>query len=161
MDYRKEFNFNAIYLIPANLYGPGDNFDPELSHVIPSLIRRFDEAVKKKKEKVEVWGSGKASREFFHVRDAARAIVLALKKYNDSNPLNLGAGKDYMINDIVKMIAGNLKYSGEIHWDASKPEGQIRRCFDVSKAKKEIDFKAVISLEEGLKETIKWYKAQK
>jgi GDP-L-fucose synthase len=155
--YRQQYGFNAIYLLPVNLYGPRDNFNPESSHVIPALIRKFVEAVREKKPSVEVWGTGAASREFLYVEDAARGIVLATERYNKSEPVNLGAGKEISIRDLVEIIRQHTGYTGKIHWDSSKPDGQPRRCLVTSRAEKEFGFVAQVPFEEGLKWTVKWY----
>lgn len=155
--YRQQYNFNSIFLLPVNLYGPGDNFDLESSHVIPALIRKFTEAVENKKEVVEVWGTGKASREFLYVEDAARAIILATEKYNKPEPVNIGAGFEIKIKDLVELIAEFTGFEGEIKWDTSKPDGQPRRCLDVSKAKEEFGFEAKTDFRKGLKKTIEWF----
>jgi len=156
--YRQQYGFNSIYLLPVNLYGPGDNFNPESSHVIPALIKKFTEAVRDNEPFVEVWGTGSASREFLYVDDAARAVVMAAEKYNKSDPVNVGAGNEISIKDLVSIIARHTGFNGEIHWDTSKPDGQPRRGLDVSRAEKEFGFKAEIPFEEGLKRTIEWYK---
>jgi GDP-L-fucose synthase len=155
--YRQQYGFNAIYLLPVNLYGPRDNFNPESSHVIPALIKKFVEAVREKKSVVDVWGTGAASREFLYVDDAARAIVLATEKYNKPDPVNLGAGKEISIKDLVKIIQKHTGFTGTIHWDISKPDGQPRRCLVTSRAEKEFGFVAQVPFEEGLKRTIHWY----
>jgi len=126
--YRQQYGFNSIYLLPVNLYGPRDNFNPESSHVIPALIKKFVEAVREKKPSVDVWGTGAASREFLYVEDAARAIVLATERYNKPEPVNLGAGKEISIRDLVTIIKEQTGFNGEIHWDTSRPDGQPRRC---------------------------------
>jgi len=159
--YRRQYGFNAIFLLPVNLYGPGDNFDLESSHVIPALIRKFTEAVRDNRSEVEVWGTGEVSREFLYVEDAAEAIVLATERYNKPEPVNIGAGFEIKIKDLVKLIAELTGFKGEIRWDASKPDGQPRRRLDTSKAKKEFGFEAKVDFREGLRRTIKWYKAQK
>lgn len=156
--YRKQYGFNSIFLLLVNLYGPGDNFELESSHVVPALIRKFTEAVKENKREVEVWGTGKASREFLCVEDAAEGIVLATEKYNKPEPVNIGAGVEIEIQDLVKLIAELTGFQGRIKWDATKPGGQPRRCLDTSKAKREFGFEAKTSLREGLKRTIEWYK---
>jgi len=156
--YRQQYDFNSIFLLPVNLYGPGDNFDPESSHVIPALIRKFSEAVKSGSKTVEVWGTGAASREFLYVEDAAMGIAMATEKYNKPDPVNLGSGKEISIKDLVEMIAGLTGFEGEIKWDTTKPDGQLRRCLDVSRAKKEFEFEAEMRFEEGLHRTISWYK---
>lgn len=156
--YRQQYDFNSIFLLPVNLYGPGDNFDPESSHVIPALIRKFNEAVKSGSKTVEVWGTGAASREFLYVKDAARGIVMAAERYDKPDPVNLGSGKEMSIKDLVEIIARLTGFEGEISWDTTKPDGQPRRCLDVSKAKMEFGFEAEMGFEEGLRRTISWYK---
>ncbi|MHB8117583.1 MAG: GDP-L-fucose synthase family protein [Methanothrix sp.] len=156
--YRQQYDFNSIFLLPVNLYGPGDNFDPESSHVIPALIRKFSEAVKSGSKTVEVWGTGVASREFLYVEDAARGIVIAAERYDKPDPVNLGSGKEINIKDLVEMIARLTGFEGEINWDTTKPDGQPRRCLDVSRAKREFGFEAEMGFEEGLRRTISWYK---
>ena len=155
--YRQQYGFNSIFLLPVNLYGPGDNFDLENSHVIPALIRKFAEAVKNNNKEVVVWGTGKVSREFLYVEDAARGIILATEKYNKPEPVNLGAGFEIKIRDLVELIAELTGFDGEIKWDTTKPDGQPRRCLDVSRAEKEFGFKAKTDFREGLKQTIEWY----
>ncbi len=155
--YRQQYGFNAIYLLPVNLYGPRDNFDPESSHVIPALIKKFVEAVQKKETVVEVWGTGSASREFLYVEDAARAVVLAAERYNKPDPVNIGAGREISIKDLVGIIQKNTGFTGEVHWDTSKPDGQPRRCLVTSRAKEEFGFEANVAFDEGLKKTIEWY----
>lgn len=159
--YRQQYNFNAIFLLPVNLYGPGDNFDVESSHVIPALIRKFTEAVEHNKKKVVVWGSGKASREFLYVEDAAEGIILAAEKYNKPEPVNIGAGFEIRIKDLVAFIAEFTGFKGSINWDTSKPDGQPRRALDTSRAKEEFGFEAKVDFREGLKKTIEWYKANR
>jgi len=155
--YRQQYGFNAIYLLPVNLYGPGDNFNPESSHVIPALIKKFTEAKKKNDPSVEVWGTGAASREFLYVDDAARGLVLAAEHYNKPEPVNLGSGMEITIQDLVELITELTGYKGEIHWDRTKPDGQPKRCLDVSRAKREFGFEARMPFREGLKRTIAWY----
>ena len=152
--YRAQYGFNAIYLLPVNLYGPHDNFDPSSSHVIPALIKKFISA----KDEVEVWGDGSASREFLYVADAARGIVDAMEKYDGGEPVNLGSGVEITIKDLVEKIQDLTGFEGSVKWDTSKPNGQPRRCLDVSRAEKEFGFKAQMSFDEGLKKTIEWYK---
>jgi len=159
--YRAQYGFNAIYLLPVNLYGPGDNFDPRSSHVIPALIRKFAEAEDSGSKKVEAWGTGEASREFLYVDDAAEGIVLAAEKYNSPEPVNLGAGFEIRIKDLVVLISKLMGFKGEIVWDPSKPDGQPRRMLDVSRAKKLFGFKAKTKFETGLKTTIDWYMANR
>ena len=155
--YRQQYGFNSIFLLPVNLYGPGDNFDLESSHVIPALIRKFTEAVESDKREVIVWGTGKASREFLYVEDAAEAIILATEKYNKPEPVNLGAGFEIKIKDLVELIAELTGFDGEIVWDTTKPDGQPRRCLDVSRAEKEFGFNAKTKFEKGLRKTVEWY----
>jgi GDP-L-fucose synthase len=155
--YRQQYGFDAIYLLPVNLYGPGDNFNPDSSHVIPALIKKFIDAKESGSGKVEVWGTGAASREFLFVDDAARAIVLAAQKYDKPDPVNIGSCMEITINQLVDLIAELTGFEGEIIWDTSKPDGQPRRMLDVSVAEKEFGFKANVGFEEGLKRTIEWY----
>lgn len=159
--YRTQYGLNSIYLLSVNLYGPKDNFDPNTSHVIPALIKKIHDAIKDKKDYIEVWGDGSATREFLHVEDAARAIVLATKRYNKSDPINIGYGKEIAIKDLVELIAKLMKFKGKIRWDTTKPNGQPRRCLDVSKAERELKFRAKVPLETGLKRTIYWYLNQR
>jgi len=156
--YRQQYGFNSIFILPVNLYGPGDNFDPNSSHVIPALIKKCTDAVRMGKKEITIWGSGKPTREFLYVEDAARGIMLAAEKYNKSDPVNLGAGFEISINDLAKLIARLIGFKGKVVFDRSKPDGQPRRRLDVSKAKKEFSFKAKEKLEHGLKKTIIWYK---
>lgn len=155
--YREQYGFNAIYLLPVNMYGPGDNFDPESSHVIPALIKKFYDAKKKNDLEVIVWGTGKATREFLYVEDAARGIVLATEKYNKPHPINLGATFEISIKNLAELIAGLIGYKGKIVWDKTKPDGQPRRKVDASKAAKEFGFNALTTFEKGLKKEIDWY----
>ena len=155
--YRQQYGYNSIFLLPVNLYGPGDNFDPESSHVIPALIRKFTEAVQNNKKEVEVWGTGKASREFLYVEDAAGGILLAAERYDKPEPVNLGAGFEIKIVDLVELIAELTEFDGEIRWDTTKPDGQPRRCLDVSRAEKEFGFRAKTDFRDGLKKTVEWY----
>jgi GDP-L-fucose synthase len=155
--YRQQYGFNAITLLPVNLYGPGDNFDPTSSHVIPALIRKVVEARTSRQEFIEVWGTGTVSREFLFVRDAAKAITLAAERYNNPDPVNIGSGMEIRICDLAPMICELCRYHGEIRWDASKPDGQPRRCLDVTRARDEFGFVAETPFREGLAETVKWY----
>lgn len=155
--YRQQYGFNSIFLLPVNLYGPGDNFDPVSSHVIPALIKKIYEAKKNNKKDVVVWGTGKPTREFFYVCDAAQAIILAAEKYNKSDPVNIGAGFEISIRQLVNLICKLMDYKGKIIWDKSKPDGQPRRMLDTTKAQKEFGFKAKTNFREGLKTTIEWY----
>jgi len=156
--YRQEYGFNAIYLLPVNLYGPGDNFDPSSSHVIPALIKKIYDAKTAGAPFIEAWGTGSASREFLYVDDAAEGIVLATERYDGAAPVNLGSGMEITIKDLTETICRLMDYKGEIHWDATKPDGQPRRMLDVSRAEKEFGFKAIVGFEEGLRTTIEWYK---
>lgn len=159
--YRQQYGFNAIYLLPVNLYGPRDNFDPESSHVIPALIRKCVEAVEKGAKEIIIWGTGRPTREFLYVADAAEAILLAVEKYNKPDPVNIGAGFEISIRDLVELIAEFTGFRGEFIWDAAKPDGQPRRMLDVTKAEREFGFRAKVSLKDGLKRTVDWYKANK
>ncbi|MHC4322290.1 MAG: GDP-L-fucose synthase family protein [Planctomycetota bacterium] len=156
--YRQQYGFNSIYLLPVNLYGPGDNFDPESSHVIPALIKKCIDAMYSNDSQITVWGTGNPTREFLYVEDCADAIVLATEKYNKSEPVNIGAGFEISIKDLVELIVDLTGFKGKITWDSTKPDGQPRRMLDTSRAFKEFEFKAKISFEEGLKRTIEWYK---
>jgi len=155
--YRKEYGLNSIHLLLANLYGPCDNFDLKYSHVIPALIRKCINAIENNENNIVVWGTGKASREFLFVEDAAEAVVLATENYNEGAPINVGNSKEISMKELVSLITELTGFKGEIKWDISKPDGQPRRCLDVSKAKKEFGFEAKTSLREGLKKTIGWY----
>ena len=155
--YRQQYGLNAIYLLPANLYGPGDNFHPELSHVIPALIRKCIEAREEGAPQVVVWGTGSASREFLYVDDAAEAIVLATEHYDGSEPVNLGTGSEISIRTLVGQIARLAGYEGDIHWDESKPDGQPRRSLDTERAQQLFGFRARTDFEAGLAQTIEWY----
>jgi len=157
--YRQQYEFNAVYLLPVNLYGPGDNFNPEQSHVIPALIRKFTEAVDRGEDTVIVWGSGTASREFLFVEDAAEAIVLAAEHYNKSDPVNIGSGLEITIRNLAEMIAGITGFNGSIVWDADKPDGQPRRCLDTSRARDAFGFQAKTDFKTGLEKTIAWYRS--
>ncbi len=159
--YRKQYGFNSIFLLPVNLYGPGDNFDPDSSHVIPAIIKKVYEAKVAGKSKIVLWGTGKATREFLFVRDCAEGIVLATEKYDKSDPVNLGAGKEISIKDLGEMICRLSDFDGKIEWDTSKPDGQPRRCLDTQKARSGFGFQAKTDFEIGLKETIDWYNKQR
>jgi len=163
--YRQQYGFNSIFLMPVNLYGPGDNFDPKSSHVIPALIKKFIDAQPQPQPQpypqpqpsITVWGTGKPSREFIYVQDAAEAIILATERYNKPDPVNIGTGLEITIKDLVELIAKLTGFKGKIVCDKSKPDGQPRRCLDTTKAEKEFGFKAKVSFEEGLGKTIEWY----
>jgi len=157
--YRQQYGFASIYLMLVNLYGPRDNFDPASSHVIPALIKRCLDAIRNSERAVTVWGTGKATREFIYVRDAAEGIVLAAERYDGEEPVNLGAGFEISIGDLVGLITELTGFRGSIEWDASKPDGQPRRMLDVSRAEEWFGFKATTSFEEGLRGTIAWYRA--
>jgi len=174
--YRQQYGFNGIYLLPVNLYGPGDNFDPQSSHVIPALIKKCVDAVREGKDEIVVWGTGEVTREFIYVEDAAEGILLAAERYDKPGPVNIGAGfsaqggslpagwqagasgGEIRIKDLVDLIAKLTGFKGKIVWDSTKPDGQPRRMLDTTRAEKEFDFKAKTSFEEGLKKTIEWYK---
>lgn len=155
--YREQYGFNSIFLLPANLYGPGDNFDLETSHVIPALIRKCVEARRSRAPFVEVWGTGKVSREFLFVEDCAEGLVKAAAVYNESDPVNLGNGREVIIKDLVETIARLTGYQGEIKWQSDKPDGQPRRQLDTTRAFEKFGFRAQTSLEDGLRKTIDWY----
>ena len=159
--YRQEYAFNSIFLMPVNLYGPGDNFNPDSSHVIPALIKKCCEAVETGVDSIDVWGTGAASREFLHVDDAARAIVLAAEHYDRSDPVNIGAGFEITIRSLVEKIAALSGFRGEIRWDHTKPDGQPRRSVDTRRAEERFGFRSEISFDEGLKQTIAWYQAER
>jgi GDP-L-fucose synthase len=156
--YRQEYGFNSIFLLPVNLYGPGDNFNPKSSHVIPALIKKCVDAINNGDKFIECWGTGSASREFIYVEDAAEGILLATEKYNGAEPVNIGAGFEITVKELVEKIAKLTGFKGEIRWDATKPDGQPRRCLDTSRAKKLFDFEAKTNFDAGLKATIEWYK---
>ncbi len=159
--YRAQYGFNSIYLLPVNLYGPGDNFDPRSSHVIPALIKRIFDALDTDEDEIVVWGSGRATREFLYVEDAAEGILLAAERYDKPDPVNLGAGFEIPIEDLVQLIVEHAGFDGRIVWDTSKPDGQPRRCLDTTKAEKEFGFKAKTDFRKGLKSTIEWYREQR
>ena len=156
--YRQQYGFNGIYLLPVNLYGPRDNFNPDSSHVIPALIKKCVDAVVENKNEIVVWGTGDVSREFIYVEDAAEGIILAAEKYNKYSPVNIGAGFEIKIKDLVEIIKHLTGYKGKIIWDKSKPDGQPRRMLNTERAKLEFNFVAKMKLEDGIKKTIEWYK---
>lgn len=158
--YRKQYGFNSIFLLPVNLYGPGDNFDPRSSHVIPALIKKCFDAIMHHEKEIVVWGTGRATREFFYVEDAAHAIRLATEKYNGKEPLNLGAGFEISIRELAGLIAELTGFSGRITWDETKPDGQPRRMLDITKAYDELGFRAGTDLRKGLEKTIAWYRSR-
>ncbi len=155
--YREQYGFNAIHLMPVNLYGPNDDFDLKNSHVVPALIKKMVDAKKEGRESIELWGTGSASREFLYVEDCAKGILMATKYYNKSEPINLGASSETTIKDLAETTKELVGFKGKIIWDTSKPDGQPRRCLDTSKAEKEFGFKAQTSLDKGLRKTIEWY----
>jgi GDP-L-fucose synthase len=155
--YRQQYGFNSIFLLPTNLYGPGDNFDVESSHVIPALIRKCIEAKEREDAHIVVWGTGKPTREFLYVEDAAEGILMAAEHYNESEPVNLGSGKEISIWDLVHLIARLTGFEGKIVWDTSKPDGQPRRCLDTKKAEQVFSFRPRVPFEEGLRRTVAWY----
>lgn len=159
--YRQQYGFNAIYLLPTNLYGPGDNFDPSSSHVIPALIKKAVEAVDRGDPQIEAWGTGSPTREFLYVEDAAEGILLATERYNKPDPVNLGSGMEISIKELTELIARLTGFKGKIVWDTSKPDGQPRRMLDTSRADEEFGFRATTSFEVGLKHTVDWYLAQR
>jgi GDP-L-fucose synthase len=158
--YREQYGFNSIFLLPANLYGPGDNFDLESSHVIPALIRKCVEARAQGAKFVEAWGTGNASREFLYVSDCADGILRAAAMYDESEPVNLGTGSEIKISELLQLIARLTRFEGEIRWQTDKPDGQPRRRLDVSRAFEKFGFQASTSLEDGLRQTVEWYENQ-
>jgi len=159
--YRQQYGFNSIFLLPVNMYGPRDNFDPESSHAIPAIIRKCVDAVKAGAKEVVLWGTGKATREFLHADDAAEAIVLAAERYNGAAPVNIGAGMEISIADLATLIARLTGFTGKIVWDTTKPDGQPRRSLDTKRAEQEFGFRARVPFEQGLKETIDWYRTHR
>jgi GDP-L-fucose synthase len=155
--YRQQYGINVIHLIPVNLYGPGDNFDPASSHVIPALIKKCVDARERGDDHIDVWGTGSASREFLYVDDAAEGIVLGAERYDGAEPVNLGVGHEITIRELVTLIARLTAFTGELHWDASKPDGQPRRALDTSRARERFGFVAGTSFEDGLRSTVDWY----
>ena len=156
--YREQYGFNAIYLLPVNLYGPRDNFDPASSHVIPALIKKCFDAIENEEQEIVVWGDGSPTREFLYVEDCAEAIVLATERYDMPDPVNIGAGMEISIKDLVHLIANLTGFKGRVTWDTSKPGGQPRRCLDVTRAEREFGFRARTNFDEGLRRTIEWYR---
>lgn len=157
--YRQQYGLDAIYLLPVNLYGPRDNFHPQSSHVIPALIRKCVEARKRGDASISAWGTGKASREFLYVEDCAEGLVRSMESYDSPEPMNLGSGREISIKDLTELVARLSGFTGQINWDPTKPDGQPRRCLDITRAQKALDFTARTSLEEGLKQTIAWFEA--
>jgi GDP-L-fucose synthase len=159
--YRQEYGFNAIYLLPVNLYGPRDNFDLESSHVIPALIRKCIEAQERGAQEIAVWGTGGATREFLYAEDAAEGILLATERYDKPDPVNLGSGREIAIRDLAALIQRLTGFEGRLIWDTTKPDGQPRRCLDTSRAEREFGFRARTTFEDGLRRTIAWYRDQR
>ena len=159
--YRDQYNFEGIYLLPVNLYGPGDNFDPESSHVIPALIKKCLDAIDAQAPAIEVWGTGSASREFLYVADAASGIVQAAERYAAADPVNLGAHREITIRELITLIAEVTGFQGEIRWDSTKPDGQPRRCLDTTRAREQFGFAASTDFRTGLQKTIDWYREQR
>ena len=156
--YREQYGLNAIFLLPVNLYGPNDNFDPQTSHAIPAIIRKCVDAVDTGSEQIVLWGTGKATREFLHVDDAAEGILLASERYNEAAPVNLGAGMEISIKDLASLIAKLVGFQGRIVWDSSKPDGQPRRSLDTTRAAEKFGFRARVPFEQGLRETVEWFR---
>jgi GDP-L-fucose synthase len=154
---RSQYGQRSIYLLPTNLYGPGDKFDPGVSHVIPALIKKCVDAIARGDDEIEVWGTGRATREFLYVDDAAEGVVLATERYDDPEPVNLGSGREVPIKELAQVIARLTGFEGSLRWNTSKPDGQPRRLVDATRAEKEFGFKAETPLEEGLRATIDWY----
>jgi GDP-L-fucose synthase len=159
--YRREYGSNVIHLLPVNLYGPGDNFDPATSHVIPALVRKIQDALERGASELEVWGTGAATREFLYVSDAARGIVLAAERYDEAEPVNLGAGFEISIRNLVALVGRLMGFRGRVRWDHTKPDGQPRRCLDTTRAEQRFGFRATTGFEEGLRTTIDWYREQR
>ncbi|MFQ5480704.1 MAG: GDP-L-fucose synthase family protein [Thermodesulfobacteriota bacterium] len=159
--YREQYGFNSIFLLPVNLYGPGDNFDPRSSHVIPALIKKCLDAEEAGAPSITVWGTGRATREFLYVEDAAEGIVLAAERYNSSEPVNLGAGFEISIRDLITLIVELTAFRGDVLWDKTKPDGQPRRCLDTSRAREEFGFTAEVEFREGLLRAIEWYREER
>lgn len=159
--YRRQYGLNAIYLLPVNLYGPGDHFDLESSHVIPGLIRKCVEAVERGEPLIQVWGDGSPTREFLYVKDAARGILAAMQHYDAPEPVNLGTGEEISIANLARLIAEETGFHGTLQWDTSRPNGQPRRCLDITRAEREFGFRAGTSLRDGLRATIAWYRANR
>jgi GDP-L-fucose synthase len=159
--YRAQYGFNAIYLLPVNLYGPGDNFDVETSHVIPSLIRKCVEAKENGHREIVLWGDGSPTREFLYVEDAAEGLLLATEHYDGDEPINLGSGNEIAIRDLARMVAAEVGFTGDILWDTTKPNGQPRRCLDVSQAKEQFGFQAICPFGQGIAKTVRWYLASR
>jgi len=159
--YRQQYDFNSIFLVPVNLYGPGDNFDPASSHVIPALIKKCVDAVENGEKEIVCWGDGSPTREFLYVDDAAEGVLLAAERYNKREPVNLGTSQEISLIDLVNLISNYTGFKGKITWDTTKPNGQPRRCLDTSRAEREFNFRARMDFKEGLKRTIDWYKAHR
>jgi len=159
--YRDQYGYNSIFLLPVNLYGPGDNFDPRSSHVIPALILKCLEALESRADSIEVWGDGSATREFLFVEDAANAILLASERYDSSEPVNLGSGEEISIKELVGKVAATVGFKGRIVWDATKPNGQPRRKLDTRRAEERFAFRASTSFDEGLRRTVRWYRFER
>jgi GDP-L-fucose synthase len=155
--YRQEYGLNAVYLLPVNLYGPRDNFDPQSSHVIPALIKKCVDARDRGDTVIECWGTGSATREFLYVKDAAEGVVLAAERYHKPEPINLGSGQEISIRDLVNRVARLTRFTGDIRWDATRPDGQPRRCLDVEKAAREFGFRATTNFDDGLRAAIRWH----
>ncbi len=157
--YRQQYGFNSIFLLPTNLYGPGDNFDPRSSHVIPALIRKCVEAMESGRDYIDVWGDGSATRDFLFVEDAAEGILMAAAAYDGGEPVNLGSGREVSIAELARMVADAVGFTGAIRWDAAQPNGQPRRCLDVSRAEQWLGFRARTPFRDGLQKTVEWYRA--
>ena len=158
--YRAQYGYNAIHLMPTNLYGPGDNFDLETSHAIAAFIRRMTEARERGDDRIRLWGDGSPTRDYVYVEDAVEAVLLAAERYDEGEPVNIGSGQEISMHDLAKMVAGMVGFEGEIEWDATKPNGQPRRCLDVSRAERKFGFRASTPLRAGLRETIHWYESE-
>jgi len=159
--YRQQYGFNGVFLLPVNMYGPRDNFDPRTSHVVPALIRKCAEAREEGRDHIVAWGTGRASREFIYVEDAAEGILLAAERYDGAEPVNIGTGREITIADLAVLVARLVGFEGKIRWDAGKPDGQPHRRLDTTRAEKEFGFRAQTPLEDGLRRTIEWYESQR
>jgi GDP-L-fucose synthase len=159
--YRQQYGMDVVHLLPVNLYGPRDNFDPGSSHVIPALIKKVHDAMERGEDTIEVWGTGRASREFLYVEDAARGIALATESYSGDDPVNLGAGFEITIKDLAELVVRLMGFGGRILWNPNQPDGQPRRCLDTARAERLFGFRATTSFEDGLRRTIEWYRQER
>jgi dTDP-glucose 4,6-dehydratase/GDP-L-fucose synthase len=159
--YRKQYDFNSIHLLPVNLYGPRDDFDPETSHVIPAIVKKCIDAKERGDDSITAWGTGEPTREFLYVTDAARGIIDAMERYNSPEPMNLGSGEEVTIEQLITIIADVVGFDGDINWDETKPDGQPRRCLDVSRVKQHLNWEAKVELRDGIENVVEWYAEQR